>query len=93
MIQLSNDHKPNNEYERLRIECSGGRVEPLKDNNGLFIGPDRVWIKNGQLPGLAMSRSIGDLVANSVGVIPDPDISLHNLTIEDKFIVIASDGV
>ena len=92
-IQLSYDHKPNNEYEKLRIECSGGRVEPFKEVNGLFIGPPRVWLKYEQLPGLAMSRSIGDLVANSVGVIPNPDIFFHNLISEDKFLVIASDGV
>lgn len=35
-------------------------------------GPYRVWLKNENYPGLAMSRSIGDMIAASVGVICDP---------------------
>lgn len=35
-------------------------------------GPYRVWLKNEGYPGLAMSRSIGDFVCESVGVISDP---------------------
>ena len=37
--------------------------------NGDPIGPYRVWLKNENVPGLAMSRSVGDRVAHSVGVI------------------------
>jgi len=40
-----------------------------------------------------MARSFGDLVAASVGVSPEPEISCFEFTSEDKFIVIASDGV
>jgi hypothetical protein len=39
-----------------------------------FFGPKRVWLKNKQVPGLAMTRSIGDLVAGSVGVTAEPEI-------------------
>ena len=35
---------------------------------GYPIGPLRVWLQNLQIPGLAMTRSIGDLVAAPVGV-------------------------
>lgn len=48
---------------------------------------------NSNIPGLAMSRSIGDGLATSVGVIPDPEFYERDLTPEDKFLVIASDGV
>jgi serine/threonine protein phosphatase PrpC len=44
-------------------------------------------------PGLAMSRSIGDLIASKVGVIAEPEIVEHTITSDDKYIVIASDGV
>jgi hypothetical protein len=37
----------------------------------------RVWIKNHNFPGLAMSRSLGDKLAHTVGVIPDPGIKLY----------------
>ena len=63
---LSFDHKPDNKEEKARIIKAGGRVHPLKDM-GRFVGPSRVWVKSGDYPGLAMSRSIGDLVAKSVG--------------------------
>ena len=39
-----------------------------------FFGPPRVWLKNKQVPGLAMTRSIGDLVAASVGVTAEPEL-------------------
>ena len=32
------------------------------------MGPHRVWLKHENYPGLAMSRSIGDACAHSVGV-------------------------
>lgn len=40
-----------------------------------------------------MSRSIGDLVANSVGVSPEPEFYELDLSEDDKFLVLASDGV
>jgi len=57
------------------------------------MGPMWVWVKDEDVPGLAMSRSIGDKVAQSVGVIPDPEILEYTLTKHDQFILIASDGV
>ena len=45
------------------------------------------------MPGLAMSRSIGDMIAHTVGVSPDPEVTRFDLGSRDKFIVIASDGV
>ena len=41
-------------------------------DNGKKSGPYRVWLKTQNYPGLAMSRSIGDLVAASVGVTCEP---------------------
>ena len=41
-----------------------------------------------------MTRSIGDLVAGSVGVTCEPEIQVFNgLTTYDKALVIASDGI
>lgn len=44
-------------------------------------------------PGLAMSRSIGDYIAHTVGVSTDPEVMKFELKPEDKFIIVASDGV
>lgn len=40
-----------------------------------------------------MSRSIGDMIAHTVGVSSDPEVTRFDLSSRDKFIVIASDGV
>lgn len=40
----------------------------------LITGPYRVWLQDEDIPGLAMSRSFGDLVATQVGVICEPEI-------------------
>lgn len=50
-------------------------------------------MKEENIPGLAMSRSIGDRIASSVGVIPEPEFFELELNKDDKFIVIASDGI
>jgi len=40
-----------------------------------------------------MSRSLGDMIAHSVGVSTDPEVIKVELQPEHKFVVIASDGV
>ena len=90
---LSRDHKPNISDEKERIIKNGGRVEAYRDNEGKFVGPDRVWIEKSDLPGLAMSRSFGDEVAHLVGVITEPEILEYYLSKEDKFIILGSDGL
>lgn len=40
-----------------------------------------------------MSRSFGDRVAASVGVIAEPEIIEYKFVEEDKFFILASDGV
>ena len=90
---LSNDHKPDIKLEKERILKNGGQIEPYTDEKGEYFGPNRVWVKNKNMPGLAMSRSFGDKIAHSVGVIPEPEIIEYSLLEEDKFIILASDGI
>ena len=40
-----------------------------------------------------MSRSLGDKVAHSVGVSSHPEVLEFTISLDDKFIVIASDGL
>ena len=91
-IPLSKDHKPNIDREKKRIIKSKGRVEQFCEF-GIKNGPYRVWLKNEMYPGLAMSRSIGDLIASSVGVIPEPEIIEYFVNSNTRYITIASDGV
>ena len=91
VIQLTKDHKPNDTTERERIESKGGEVARV---NWANFGPFRVWFKGKNFPGLAMSRSIGDNIAKTIGVINEPDINIYNANaLNVKAIVLATDGV
>lgn len=46
------------------------------------------------VPGLAMSRSLGDMLAESLGVIATPDIKYYQRDSDrDRAVVLCSDGV
>ena len=93
IFELSHDSKPDVPEERRRIELVGGIVDQVKDETGERTGPYRVYMKNTEQPGLAMSRSFGDTKAKSCGVIPFPDIIEYDLKYNYKYMVICSDGV
>jgi serine/threonine protein phosphatase PrpC len=92
IVPLSRDHKPNLEDERRRITKNGGQVEQIS-NNGRGVGPYRVWLKNKTYPGLAMSRSVGDFLASSVGVTCEPEMSECLINEYCKYLVMGSDGL
>lgn len=91
-VEVSDDHKPDRPDEQKRIEAKGGRVFAVEYEDGVD-GPPRVWLGNMDIPGLAMARSLGDVVAHSAGVISTPEHHEHDLTPEDKIIVMGSDGL
>ncbi|KAJ1385545.1 PPM-type phosphatase domain [Sesbania bispinosa] len=79
--ELTSDHHPDRDDERIRVESSGGQVL----NWG---GLPRV---NGQL---AITRAIGDVFFKSYGVISTPEVTdWQPLTANDSYLVAASDGV
>ena len=90
---LSRDHKPSEIDEALRIKYKNGDIHPYFDENGNFSGPNRVWLKSQGIPGLAMTRSFGDIIGSSIGVISEPEIKFFNYGKNDKFIIIGSDGL
>ncbi|BDD55061.1 Protein phosphatase type 2C 3, variant 2 [Monascus purpureus] len=81
---LSFDHKPQNDGEKARISAAGG-----------FVDFGRV---NGNL---ALSRAIGDFeFKKSPELSPEqqivtafPDVTVHEVTEDDEFLVIACDGI
>ncbi|KAJ1657414.1 Protein phosphatase 2C 2 [Dispira simplex] len=83
-VLLSTDHKPMNTQEKERIVKAGGFIEFGRVNGNL-----------------ALSRAIGDfefkqnhnLPPEEQVVTADPEITEHQLTPEDDFIVLACDGI
>jgi len=78
---VTEDQKPNRSDEKMRIELSRGTVS-------FYEGTWRVDCY------LAMSRVIGNWFIKRTGhVIADPECFMKQLTPENKFLVIASDGL
>ena len=92
IIELSLDQKPSDPEEKKRIELAGGEIAQYEED-GEKSGPYRVWAKGKAYPGIAMSRSIGDYIATSLGVIPEPICVEETIDKDTKFIIVASDGV
>ncbi|EJK61630.1 hypothetical protein THAOC_17849 [Thalassiosira oceanica] len=100
---LTVKHKANVPEERERIESRNGRVHvPQKNPRGARVIAQSSF--HHEDVGLAMSRSIGDPEWTAIGVIPDPDVEVIDLTefwktntIEKSnakvFVVAGSDGL
>ena len=87
-VDLTRDHKPNLPDELDRVCKAGGEVRKMEEDV-----PHRVFFKGKHYPGIAMSRSVGDLLAQTIGVSCIPEVNCFDLSKEDEFIVICSDGV
>lgn len=75
------------EAERIR-KCNG-RVLALKEEPHV----QRVWLPLDDSPGLAMSRAFGDFLLKNHGLIAIPALSYHQISQNDQFLVLATDGV
>lgn len=80
-VPLSKDHKPNTPEERARIESIDGGKKKI-----YYDGSD--W----RVVDLSLSRALGDLEANPY-VTPMPQVYRYRLNPQDKYIVVACDGV
>ncbi|CAE7621344.1 unnamed protein product [Symbiodinium sp. KB8] len=91
-IEVSLDHKPDRPDEQKRIESCGGRVFAVEYDDGVD-GPPRVWLGHMDIPGLAMSRSLGDSVAHTAGVISEPELTEAEVGPNVKTLIMGSDGL
>ncbi len=94
VLQMTSEHLPDRGDELKRIESSNGFLSN-KINDRSAQGKTRIFSTlNEEIPGLAISRSLGDLNGHSIGVIYEPEVSYKELNYnEDKFILLASDGI
>lgn len=86
------DHKPQSDKEKARIEAAGGEVRSQTYPDGWVN--HRIFIKGKDYPGLCMARTLGDQSVKDYGVIATPEVASVEVNLEKKaFFIIASDGV
>lgn len=85
----------------MSIDQMQGRIEVHDEWGDMVLGETldiegdspRIWVKGKDYPGCAFTRSLGDSMSESVGVNAVPEILSTQLTKNDEYLVIASDGI
>ena len=76
-------------------------LEPIHEDWGKRSGedidvlgdPPRIWRQEEDFPGTAFTRSIGDTVAEDLGVTAEPEMVSLDMSKNCKMLILASDGV
>jgi serine/threonine protein phosphatase PrpC len=84
VVCVTRDHKFDEESEE-RINAAGGEVR--------VEGIPRIFAKGTGRPGLALSRSLGDIEASEIGVLCEPEVSTALKFEAGNTLIVASDGV
>ena len=93
-INLNRDHKPTESDEIKRVISQGGIIRQNFDKiRKINFGPERIFLKNSDIPGLSMSRTFGDNLAHTIGVINIPEVINYEFKGGERFIVIATDSI
>lgn len=83
------DHRIDGIAER-RIIANGGDVREMTVSG---VSAKRVFMQGYHLPGLSMSRALGDTQVHSVGVLSEPSIHTSIEFAPGSVLVVASDGI
>jgi len=86
-------HNPDHPEEKARIQKLGGVVSQIPGLAPEEAGPFRIWLPDMTGPGLAMARSLGDMVAHTIGAIHLPSIDIRKVDASCKYVLWGSDGV
>ena len=78
-LQLSDDHRLDNEEERKRIEGLGSRIA-------------YPYVMSG-FQGLMPTRTLGDAGFDAAGIIAEPSVRNYSIRTEDRFLLAACDGL
>ena len=98
---VTEDHKPNNEKEKERINNAGGQIYQSPSIIPIYQNGKKVELPWRVLPGrLSVSRTFGDIGAKNEKyggkkgvIVPNPDINEIELNHEFDFMVIGCDGI
>jgi len=91
---ITQEHKAHHPTEFQRLEKCGAQVVKKRYEDGEVVS--RVFIPRTGVPGLAMSRSLGDGCLKKYGVVADPevhDISEHWKSCTLPCVLMATDGL
>lgn len=94
VVFKTEEHKGHDPEEHQRLQGAGAQVIQKRYADGTLVS--RIFIPRTGVPGLAMSRSLGDGCLKKYGVIAEPEI--HNVTglwhsCMAPVVVLASDGL
>jgi serine/threonine protein phosphatase PrpC len=106
-FDVTHDQTPFRRDEQNRVITAGARVMTLEQLEGRKDpnvqcwtveaecdgDPPRIWAVNGLYPGTAFTRSVGDSIAEQIGVIADPELTTVELDGSHKFAILATDGL
>lgn len=102
-MDLTHDQTAFRADERARVIKAGARIMTSGEKDGQAFynsadeytadDPPRCYLQKCTLPGTAFTRSIGDTIAEMVGVVSTPEVLVHKLAHADRFLILASDGV
>lgn len=91
--ELTYPHTTENQKEFMRILRCGGRLQQNSDKFGNRSGPYYIWKNYSNVPGLIVSRTIGNIIAEDIGVISSHYSHQQKITAHDEFLVLASEGI
>ena len=81
-------HSPEVPQEKVRIYNSKGEIKMSTTDM-----QHKIYVRARMYPGLPITRSLGDILAHHIGVTSEPNIVIKDLTGEEKFLTVATDGV
>ena len=93
IVKLSRDCTPHIKTEKMRILMDGGIIKKLDNNSNNELETLKIFIKDENIPGLNITRSFGDKIGKSIGMLSKPFINEYILNKSVKYIVITSSGI
>ena len=89
-VTLTVDHDLSNLKEKKRMVLMNARIVKMVDMYG--FDSEIFFVEKEDLPGLSITRSIGDKIGKYAGMLSIPDISTFTLTSNDKFLIIGTEN-
>lgn len=92
-LPLHSTHTLKNKTERKRMIKNNARIAvEVDEQTNEVLGTEKAYMNSDDTPGLEITRSIGDKIGKYIGIIATPENKVHQLTPDDKFLIIGSTG-